>query len=62
MCRISYTNRKHLKKKNRLNEQKCINKLHQRRMNEKKIISKCRQIIDEDESLSERNDNLHKYL
>ena len=62
MCRASYTDRKHLKKKDHFNERKCINKLHQRRFNEEMTTAKCRKIIDEDESLSEKNNNFHKYL
>ena len=62
VCRILYTNRKHLKKKNRLDKRKCINKLHQRRIDEKMIILKCRQIVDENENLLKRNNNFHKYL
>ena len=38
MCRTLYTNRKHLKKKNRLNEQKCADKLYQQRF-DKEITS-----------------------
>ena len=33
--RISRTNRKHLKKKDRFNERKCANKLYQQRFDEK---------------------------
>ena len=35
MCRISRTDRKHLKKKNRLNERRCADKLYQQRSDEK---------------------------
>ena len=38
VCRASRTDRKHLKKKNRLDERKCADKLYQRRSN-KKITS-----------------------
>ena len=62
VCRISYINQKHLKKKNRFNERKYINKLHQRRLNKKITIIKCRKIINENENFSERNDKFHKYL
>ena len=62
MCRTSYINRKYLKKKNRLNERRCTNKLHQRCFNEKMTTAKCRKIINKDENLLKRNDNLHKYL
>ena len=31
VCRVSRTNREHLKKKNRLNGRKCADKLYQRR-------------------------------
>ena len=51
-----------LKKKNRFNERKYINKLHQRRFNEKMIIAKYRKIIDENENFLKRNDNFYKYL
>ena len=51
MCRTSYTDRKHLKKKNRFNKRKCINKLHQRCFNEKMTITKYQKIINENESL-----------
>ena len=35
MCRASRTDRKHLKKKDRLDERECANKLYQRRSDEK---------------------------
>ena len=35
VCRASRTDRKHLKKKDRLNERKCADKLYQRRFDEK---------------------------
>ena len=62
VCRASYTDRKHLKKKNRFDERECINKLHQRHFNEKMTTAKCRKIINESENLSKKSDNLHKYL
>ena len=39
--RTSYTDRKHLKKKDRFNERKCANKLYQRRLNEKMTSARC---------------------
>ena len=38
VCRVSYTDREHLKKKNCFNERKCADKLYQQRF-DKKITS-----------------------
>ena len=62
MCWILYTDREYLKKKDCFDEWKCTNKLHQRRVNEKMIIAKCQNIINENKSLSKKNNNFHKYL
>ena len=62
MCRASYINRKHLKKKDRFDKRRCTNKLHQQHINEKMTILKCQQIIDKDESFLKKNNNFHKYL
>ena len=35
VCRASYTDREHLKKKDRFDERGCADKLYQRRFNEK---------------------------
>ena len=53
---------KTFKKKDHLDERKCINKLHQRRFNEKMTIIKCQKIINKNENLLKRSDNFHKYL
>ena len=42
MCRTLYTNRKHLKKKNRFDERECANKLYQRRFDEKMMSARRR--------------------
>ena len=42
ICRASCTDRKHLKKKDRLNERECANKLYQRRSDEKMTSAKRR--------------------
>ena len=62
VCRTSYISRKHLKKKNRFNERKCTNKLHQRHFNKKITIAKCQKIINKNENLSKKSDNFYKYL
>ena len=40
--RVSRTDRKHLKKKDRFDEQKCANKLYQQRFDKKMIFAKHR--------------------
>ena len=42
MCRASCTGREHLKKKNRLDERKCADKLYQRRFDKKMTFAKHR--------------------
>ena len=42
VCRASYTDRKHLKKKNRFDERKCADKLYQRRSDEKMTLARRR--------------------
>ena len=42
VCRTSYTDRKHLKKKNRFNERKCADKLYQQRFNKAITFAKRR--------------------
>ena len=42
VCRASRTDRKHLKKKNRLNERKCADKLYQLCSDEKMTFAKRR--------------------
>ena len=42
VCRVSRTDRKHLKKKNRLDERECADKLYQRRFNEKMTFTRRR--------------------
>ena len=42
VCRVSCTDRKHLKKKNRLDERRCAEKLYQRRFNKKMTFTKHR--------------------
>ena len=42
VCRASRTDRKHLKKKNRLDERECADKLYQQRFDEKMTFIKCR--------------------
>ena len=42
VCRVSRTDRKHLKKKNRLDERECADKLYQRRLDEEMTSAKRR--------------------
>ena len=42
VCRVSRTDRKHLKKKNRLDERECADKLYQRRLDKKITFAKRR--------------------
>ena len=39
--RISYTDRKHLKKKNRFDERRCADKLYQQHFNKKMTSARC---------------------
>ena len=40
VCRASHTDRKHLKKKDRLDERRCVDKLYQRRSDEEMTSAK----------------------
>ena len=42
VCRASRTDRKHLKKKNRLDERECADKLYQQRFDEKMMSARRR--------------------
>ena len=42
MCRVSRTDREHLKKKNRFDERECADKLYQRRFDKEMTFAKRR--------------------